>query len=178
MATELIEIISRMSFNEKRQLVEKVEKAASENEHKRKGCCRNVLAALQTHLGLDNGNAFKAASSLGGGVARIGEVCGTLLGGIMAIGLAYCEDDRNVSETTRTYEEAVLISGELCDRFKAEFGYFTCRDVQKAIFGRYYDLKKPDEAKRLREINMDASHPVITKGARLAAEVILRINAG
>lgn len=176
MATELIERISRMSLNEKRQLVEKIEQTARENEYKRKGCCRNILAALQTHLGLANGNAFRAASSLGGGVARSGEVCGALLGGLMAIGLAYCEDDRNVSQTTRTYAETMALSVELCDKFRAEFGCFTCQDVQKRILGRYYDLKKPDEAEQLREINMKASHPVIAKGARLASEVILRID--
>ena len=42
---------------------------------------------MQEKLGLPNGNVFKSASALAAGVARGGETCGALTGGVMAIGL-------------------------------------------------------------------------------------------
>jgi len=166
-----------MSVEEKKKLVRRIEKAACENERRRKGCCRNVIAALQTHLGLGDGDVFRAAVPLGAGIARSGGTCGALLGGLMAIGLAYCEDDKDVSVTTDSYGQTMLKSIELFDRFKEKYGCTECRDIQRRIFGRYYDLKKPDEASELGEVDRKAGYPVIATAARLAAEVILKITS-
>jgi len=164
-----------MSVEEKKKLVRRIEKAACDNERRRKGCCRNVIAALQMHLGLGNGDVFRAAVPLGGGVARSGGTCGALLGGLMAIGLAYCEDDQDVSVTTPLYEETMLQGIEFFERFKEKHGSLECRDIQMNVFGRYYDLNKPDEASELGEVDRKAGYPVIATAARLAAEVILKI---
>lgn len=164
-----------MSFEEKKKLVRKIEKAACDNERRRKGCCRNVLAALQMHLRLGNGDVFRAAVPLGGGVARSGSTCGALLGGLMAIGLAYCEDDQDVSVTTDSYGQTMSQGVELFDRFKGEFGCIECRDIQMNIFGKYYDLNKSEEANELGEVDRNAGYPVIATASRLAAEVILKI---
>jgi C_GCAxxG_C_C family probable redox protein len=165
-----------MTVEEKKKLVRRIEKAACDNERRRKGCCRNVAAALQMYLGLGNGDVFRAAVPLGGGVARSGGTCGALLGGLMAIGLAYCEDDMNVSMTTDSYGQAMSQSIKLFNSFKDKFGCTECRDIQMNLFGRYYDLNKPDEASELGEVDRKAGYPVIATAARLSAEVILKIN--
>jgi len=178
MSKYLLERIIGMSLHEKRRLVMEIEELACDNERRRKGCCRNVLTALQTNLGLGDGDLFRAAVPLGGGIARSGGTCGALLGGLMAIGLAYCKDKQDLSERipSPSYEEAMAQSIKLLDRFKDSFGSLDCRDIQKSTFGKYYDLKIPHEAKKLAEFNRKAGYPVIAMGARVAAELILGIS--
>ena len=78
-----------MKEGEKEKLFGEIEKTAHDYEVKYGGCAQCVLIALQEHLKLGNGEAFKAASAFAGGFANCGETCGALSGGMMAIGLAY-----------------------------------------------------------------------------------------
>lgn len=167
--------IRRMSTEEKEQLIKKIEQTADFNERTYYGCSQCTLAALQLHLNIGDAAVFKAASALAGGIARSGEVCGALAGGIMAIGLVYGRDKLEDLKTSPSYQEAMERSGRLCDRFKKEFGKLRCRDVQKAVFGRSWDLRNPEENEQFfnRLEADDKCANVISKTARLAAEVIL-----
>ena len=78
-----------MSQEERERLLRKIEQHAHDYEVVYWGCSQAVLYTLQRHLQLDDGGAFRAASPFAGGVARMREVCGALVGGVMAIGLAY-----------------------------------------------------------------------------------------
>ncbi len=60
------------------EILEKIEKTAYEYEKIYHGCSQCTLKAIQEHLHLGNEDAFKAASALAGGVARMGETCGAL----------------------------------------------------------------------------------------------------
>ena len=49
-------------------------------------CAQAVLYAFGPELGLPGETALKVATGLGAGVARRGQTCGALTGGILALG--------------------------------------------------------------------------------------------
>ena len=157
------------------KLIEKAGNAAYEYEKTYHGCSQCVLKALQDTLDLGDGLTFKAASALAGGVARMGESCGSLLGGVLAIGLAFGRDRLEVTSESEGYMKAHRVAGELGNRFKAEFGGTRCWDVQTGVFGRSFDLRDPLEMKAFLEAGGHEKCPeVARKAAELAAEIILR----
>ncbi len=109
-----------------------------------------MLLSLQEELGLGDLQSFKAATVMGGGVARRGETCGALIGALMALGLAF---GRERIEDTPQYHRAMVPAVELSRRFQQElqarFGFAEplattlCRDIQTRIYGRAFDLADP-----------------------------------
>ena len=55
-------------------------------------CSQAVLGVFCEELGMDLDTAMKISASFGGGMGRMGEVCGTVSGMFMALGLAKWED--------------------------------------------------------------------------------------
>ncbi len=116
------------------------------------GCSQSVLLALQEGLGIGDQESFKAATVLRGGVARRGETCGAILGGLMALGLVAGRDDIKKYEQ---YANAMRIADELCEEFQArleeEFGFeaplnsVLCSEIQRNIYGKSFTLKNPEE---------------------------------
>ena len=74
-------------------------------------CAQAVLLAFCDDLGFDEQTALMLASPFGGGIGRMREVCGTVTGMYMALGLA------------RGYSE------QLAERFKEDNGSIICRDL-------------------------------------------------
>lgn len=70
----------------------------------------------------------RIASSFGGGMGKMGEVCGALTGAFMAIGskLGY-SDPTDKASKAKHYE----LIREVADRFKAKKGSIYCRDLLK-----------------------------------------------
>ena len=63
--------------------------------------------------------AFAEDFGLGGGVGRMREVCGTVTGATLVLGLKYGPDKAAVYPHVQ----------DLCARFKAECGSLVCRDL-------------------------------------------------
>jgi len=157
------------------ELLEKIEKTAYNYEKVYHGCSQCVLRALQEHLQLGDGEAFKAASALAGGVARMGETCGALSGGIMAIGLACGREKLEDTKLSTQYAKAMELAVNLYQRFEKELGSAKCRDIQTSLFGRSFDLKDPKEREEfIKAGGYEKCPEVVKKAARLAAEVILK----
>ncbi len=114
------------------------------------GCSQSVLLALQEAFEIGDPESFRAATVLSGGVARRGETCGALLGGLMALGLVIGRDD---IRDTQAYRDAMKPANEIVDEFKRrleeEFGFdepldsTICREIQRHIYGRGFDLNDP-----------------------------------
>ncbi|MEM2533445.1 MAG: C-GCAxxG-C-C family protein [Candidatus Nezhaarchaeales archaeon] len=157
------------------ELIEKIGRAAYYYEKIYHGCSQCVLKALQEHLQLGDGESFKAASAFAGGVARMGEVCGALSGGIMAIGLAYGREKLEDARFSPRYAKAMELAVDLYQRFEKEFGSVKCRDIQTFLFGRAFDLKNPVEYEEFVRAGAYEKCPeVVKKAAQLAAELILK----
>jgi len=116
------------------------------------GCSQSVLLALQEAFDIGDQESFRAATVLSGGVARRGETCGALLGGLMALGLVYGRDD---IRDTQAYRDAMKPANEIVDEFKRRLGEAfgfdepldstICRDIQRRIYGRSFDLNNPED---------------------------------
>ena len=157
------------------EIIKKAGFDAYEYEKTYHGCAQCVLKALQENLDLRDILTFKAASSLGGGVARMGEICGALLGGIMTINLAFGRDALVVSSESPEYQRAHQLSAELSDRFQAKHGGLCCRDVQRDIFGKSFDMRNPSEREKFLSAGAHEKCPEVAReAATLAAEIILR----
>ena len=89
-------------------------------------CAQAVLYAYSPELGLEGETALKVATGLGAGMARRGEVCGAVTGGIMVLGLKYGrggQQDRSATEQTYQRTE------ELMRRFEQRHGSCLCREL-------------------------------------------------
>ncbi|UCD85357.1 MAG: C_GCAxxG_C_C family protein, partial [Deltaproteobacteria bacterium] len=52
-------------------------------------CSQVLLSTYGTDFGLDRETALKVAGAFGGGMGRMGEVCGAVTGAFMVIGLKH-----------------------------------------------------------------------------------------
>ncbi|MBP3448885.1 MAG: C_GCAxxG_C_C family protein [Spirochaetaceae bacterium] len=92
-------------------------------------CCQAVLCAYADELGLDETTALKIASSFGGGMGRLREVCGAVSGMFMVCGLrdGYTNiDGVNAHEEKMSHYERIQ---ELARKFINENGSIICREL-------------------------------------------------
>jgi C_GCAxxG_C_C family probable redox protein len=86
-------------------------------------CAQSVFSAFAAQFGLAGRTALKLASPFGGGVARRGEICGALTGGLMVLGLARGAD-------TPAGKEAIYrLAEEFLRRFEGKHGTLLCREL-------------------------------------------------
>jgi C_GCAxxG_C_C family probable redox protein len=129
--------------------IKEIRKKALEYD-KFSGCSQSVLLALQEAFEIGDMESFKAATVLSGGVARKGETCGALIGGLLALGLVVGREDIT---DTQAYRDAMVPSDEIIREFQKRlqltFGFTEplentiCRDIQKRIYGESFDLTDP-----------------------------------
>ena len=92
-------------------------------------CSQAVLGVFCEELGLDFDTAMKLASSFGGGMGRMREVCGTVSGMFMAAGLAFASSSDSASEKGEHYKRIQ----ELAKRFKDKNGSIICRELLQGV---------------------------------------------
>lgn len=89
-------------------------------------CSQAVMLAFAEELGLPLEMAARLASSFGGGMGRLREVCGTVSGMFMVAGLlAGYSDPKDHTEKTAHYKRIQ----ELAQRFKEHTGSIICREL-------------------------------------------------
>jgi len=153
----------------KAEILNLVEQSAYRYEKAYHGCSQCVLRAIQDHLKVGNGATFKSASPLVAGVALMGDSCGALIAGMMALGLAFGR--RNIEDFAELASSFVPARA-LYDRFKEEFGSCLCRDVMTTQLGRFYDLAT--EYPQFQEAGgFERCASVTARTARMTAELIL-----
>lgn len=86
-------------------------------------CAQAVFVAFATDEGMSEKSALKLASSFGGGLGRMGEVCGAVSGMAMALGLIKGNADK---EGKLTHYARVR---ELVGKFADENGGYICREL-------------------------------------------------
>jgi len=159
----------------KDKLIDAVSISAYNNNRTYEGCARCVLAAINEHLRLTPAEGFneciKASTALSAGVARMGETCGALIGGIMALGLEFGSDDMSLFDR---YADTMQISRELFLKFKDQYGTVKCAEIQEKLLGRRYNFfKEEDREAWYREGGLEKCPSVCAATAGLATEVIL-----
>ncbi|MBU2054840.1 MAG: C-GCAxxG-C-C family protein [Proteobacteria bacterium] len=89
-------------------------------------CSQAVLSTYSGEFGLERETALRAAAGMGGGMGGLGEVCGAVTGGMMAIGLKHGHTEAKDKETkAKTYGCVRDYAG----RFRARNGSILCRDL-------------------------------------------------
>lgn len=89
-------------------------------------CAQSVLCAYCEETGMNFKEAVKLASSFGGGMGRLREVCGAVTGMFMVTGLKYGYTSPNDDETKAKHYELIQ---SLAKRFKEENGSIICREL-------------------------------------------------
>lgn len=109
------------------------------------GCCPQcVLAAVQETVGVVTDETIKASHGLSGGGGLTGEgLCGSLVGGVMAMGAKRGRDREKFAKGK--FIGNFSKANELIDQFRKEFGGVTCEQLQQAFTGKTYDMWKPEE---------------------------------
>ncbi|SDM85333.1 C-GCAxxG-C-C family protein [Acetanaerobacterium elongatum] len=89
-------------------------------------CSQSIFAAFSDELNLDKETALKLASSFGGGMGRLREVCGAVSGMFMVAGLKYGYSDPNDYAAKADHYKRIQL---LAQRFKEENGSIICREL-------------------------------------------------
>lgn len=89
-------------------------------------CSQAILSTYGGELGLERETALKAASTLGGGMGCLGEVCGAITGALIVIGLKHGYTmPRDKEGKEKTYARVRDFSG----RFRLRNGSLLCREL-------------------------------------------------
>lgn len=91
-------------------------------------CSQAIAVAFSDMTGLTPDFSARMASSFGGGMGRMREVCGTVSGMLMVAGLLYGYDTPGDDVSKRAHYQRVQ---ELAGKFRAQEGSIICREILK-----------------------------------------------
>ena len=91
-------------------------------------CAQAMLVAYQDLTGLDRDFSARLASSFGGGMGRMREVCGAVSGMLMVAGILYGYDTPGDDVRKRAHYALVQ---DLSGKFREQAGSIICREILK-----------------------------------------------
>jgi C_GCAxxG_C_C family probable redox protein len=91
-------------------------------------CAQAIAVAFSDVTGLTPDFSAKMASSFGGGMGRMREVCGAVSGMLMVAGLLYGYDGPDEGENKMNHYARVQ---ELAEGFRSQVGSIVCREILK-----------------------------------------------
>ena len=89
-------------------------------------CSQAVVGAFAEELEMDFETLMKISSSFGGGMGRLREVCGSVSGMFMVMGLKHGYSDPEDYELKKEHYERIQ---ELAKEFRDENGSYVCREL-------------------------------------------------
>lgn len=94
----------------------------------RKGynCSQSIVLAFEDMLPVEKNKLSRMASSFGGGMGRLREVCGSVSGMFMIAGLLYGYDEPESGEVKAAHYARIQ---ELAHRFEEKHGSIVCREL-------------------------------------------------
>jgi len=121
-------------------------------------CAQSVLLSFGDVTGFDRETAMRLASSFGGGMGRMREVCGTVSGMLMVLGLVmgYDADAPTAAADKQAHYRRVQ---ELSGRFRERFGSIVCRDILSGHVAKEVKRLHDAENEQLRAMLSDAPDP-------------------
>jgi len=111
-------------------------------------CSQAILTAFGEPHGIDSESAKKLGRPWGGGVGRMGRICGAVTGAIMVLGLA---QSRRQDEAEARNDICASIR-ELVRRFEQRHGTAVCKDLLGADFSTEEGRRKIKEEKLVKNI--------------------------
>lgn len=89
-------------------------------------CAQAVVLAFADEINVDRTELAKLSAPLGGGIARLREVCGAVSGMAMVIGAL---KDKGVPPTHEEKAALYAFTRELISEFESKFGSHICREI-------------------------------------------------
>ncbi len=89
-------------------------------------CSQSIVLAFADMLPIDESMISKLASSFGGGMGRLREVCGSVSGMFMVAGLLYGYDGPETGQVKADHYARIQ---ELAHRFEEKHGTIVCREM-------------------------------------------------
>ena len=129
-------------------------------------CSQAVLSAYAWQFGMDRETALKVSAAFGGGMGRMGEVCGAVTGAFMVLGLKY---GRTSIQDAKSHENTNRLVRDFVDKFKSVNGSIVCRELLGCDLSTL-DGQKTFVEKKLRDT-------LCTKFVRDAAEIVEQLLA-
>ncbi|MCR4611914.1 MAG: C-GCAxxG-C-C family protein [Lachnospiraceae bacterium] len=103
-------------------------------------CSQSLVMAFSDMVPVDKAVLSKLASSFGGGMGRLREVCGSVSGMFMVAGLIYGYDGPEKGQMKADHYARIQ---ELAHRFEEEHGSIVCRDMLG--LNVHHDNPKPSD---------------------------------
>ncbi|MBQ7416337.1 MAG: C_GCAxxG_C_C family protein [Oscillospiraceae bacterium] len=91
-------------------------------------CAQAIAVAFSDITGLESDFSARMASSFGGGMGRMREVCGAVSGMLMVAGLLYGYDTPGNDQQKKAHYALVQ---ELAGKFRDQVGSIVCREILK-----------------------------------------------
>ncbi|MDD6308713.1 MAG: C-GCAxxG-C-C family protein [Clostridia bacterium] len=89
-------------------------------------CCQAVVGAFEDQLSIDKSELMRIASSFGGGMGRLGEVCGAVTGMFIVFGLVHGFDTPDNSTVKKDHYGNIQA---LAHTFSAKHDSILCREL-------------------------------------------------
>ena len=130
---------NKYSLTQEREIFNKKERKKYDMTHGEKAgalflegynCAQSVVLAFADEMGIPKETAARIASSFGGGLGRLREVCGCVSGMAIVAGelLGY-----SGPETRKPKADHYVLIQELAEEFRKENGSIICRDLLSGI---------------------------------------------
>ena len=116
-------------------------KLAHENFKRGYNCAQAVAIAFADELGVDEERAARHASSFGGGMGKMREVCGAVSGALLVYGAVHGNSDPDDADAKKAHYARVQ---EFAARFKAEHETIICRELLKNIALKKENTSEPE----------------------------------
>jgi C_GCAxxG_C_C family probable redox protein len=99
---------------------------ASEYLKKGYNCAQSVIKAYAGDVGMNEEDAVKMVSALGGGIGRTGNICGAISGAALVIGMKFGSTDNTAKHSrAKAYKKAK----ELLEKFAAQNKSVLCKEL-------------------------------------------------
>ncbi len=125
-------------------------------------CAEATLKGLTDYLGLESDAVFRIATPFGGGIGRNGYICGSLVSGLMVLGLEYGRTDFE-QERAPAYDHA----DGLLKKFVQKYGSVNCREIT--------DLGMKDEQQvstRKEDVHQTICRPLVANVCQWVTEMV------
>ncbi len=142
-----------------------------------RSCAQCTLGALQDSFNKKDNAIFKAATGLGGGIGLLGSSgCGGYSGGVLFISQLSGRQRKDFTKMSSSATGINPIIKELHNKFIEEYGTILCKDIQKKIFGRSFNLLDKDDRAIFEKMgaHKDKCTIVVGKAAAWTAEIVIK----
>lgn len=132
-------------------------------------CAQSVVVAFHEEIGMDQSDALRLASSFGGGIGRLREVCGAVSGMLMVYGMLHGYDDIKDADAKKAHYTNVQA---LVSRFRDVHGSFICRELLNLQAGENASPTPSERNEKFYHARPCAAY--VATAARLLDEILLQ----